>query len=373
MGQPISGRWCAGGSSARVRGAGGGPADAQRRSAMEAYVGLDVSLDETSICILDGEGRLLKECKAATEPEAIAGALSGHRGRLVRVGLEAQALSPWLYGELLALGFPVVVVETQHMKAALGAMRNKTDKNDARGIAQMMRLGWFRQVHVKSRESMQLRLLLANRRLLKRKFLDVENELRGTLKAFGVKIGKVSRGRFEARTLELLETADPMLRSLAASMLQVRRMLWAEVLKLHALVVRVVRDDPVCRRFMTVPGVGPIAALTFKAAVDDPRRFRRSRTVGAHFGLTPRRFQSGTIDIEGRISKCGEVEVRTALYEAASGLLIRCRQASELRTWGLGLVKRRGHKRALVAVARKIATVLHRMWLDGSDFRPAAI
>lgn len=339
---------------------------------MEAYVGLDVSLDETSICILDGEGRVLRECKAATEPEAIAGALKAHWKHVARVGLEAQALSPWLHGELTALGLPVVVVETQHMKAALGAMRNKTDRNDARGIAQMMRMGWFRQVHVKSQSSMRLRVLLANRRLLKRKFIDVENELRGTLKAFGVKIGKVSRGRFEARTLELLEDADPMLRSMAHSMLQVRRMLWAEVLKLHALVIRTVRDDPICRRFMTVPGVGPIVALTFRTAVDDPHRFRRSRTVGAHFGLTPRRVQSGTIDRSGRISKCGEPEVRTALYEAASGLLVRCKQASELRTWGLGLAKRRGHKRALVAVARKLATVLHRMWLDGSDFRPAA-
>lgn len=124
---------------------------------------------------------------------------------------------------------------------------------------------------------------------------------------------------------------------------------------------------------MTVPGVGPVVALTFRTAVDDPHRFSRSRTVGAHFGLTPRKFQSGTIDYDGRISKCGDGEVRTALYEAASSLLVRCKTSSELRSWGLSLVKRRGHKKALVAVARKLATLLHRMWLDGSDFRPAAV
>lgn len=338
----------------------------------EYHVGLDVSLDETSICVVDQDGKLLKECKAATEPADIAQAIAAYADDLARVGLEAQSLSPWLYAELQALGLPVIVVETQHMKAALRAQRNKTDKNDARGIAQMMRMGWFRRVHVKSHDSMQLRVLLSNRRLLKRKFLDVENELRGTLKAFGIKIGKVSRGRFEARATELLDGADPTLRGMAISMLRVRRMLWDECLKLHALLVKTVREDPICRRFMTVPGVGPVVALTFRTAVDDPRRFRRSRTVGAHFGLTPRKFQSGTIDYDGRISKCGDSEVRTALYEAASSLLVRCKTPSELRSWGLGLVKRRGHKKALVAVARKLATLLHRMWVDGSDFRPAA-
>lgn len=333
------------------------------------YAGLDVSMDETSICIVDRDGKIIKECKADTEPAAIRSALEGYADRLHRVGLEAQAFSPWLFSELRAMGFPAIVVEAVHMQKALSAQRNKTDRNDARGIAHMMRVGWFRQVHVKSSESQHLRVLLSNRRLLKRKFIDVENEVRGTLKAFGIKIGNVSRGEFEARAMELVEAAQPLLRDLVNGMLNVRRMLWTEYSRLHNMLIRIVRRDAICRRFMGVPGVGPVTALAFKTAIDDPHRFRRSRTVGAHFGLTPKRFQSGTIDYDGRITRCGDAEVRTALYEAANSLIIRSKKWSALRAWGIGVAKRRGHKRAIVAVARKVATVLHRMWLDGTEFR----
>lgn len=336
---------------------------------MNVYVGLDVSMDSTSICVVDLEGTVLKECKALTDPEGIQLAVKEWIGSIERVGLEAQAFSPWLAVELLRLGLPTIVVETIHMQKALSAQRNKTDRNDARGIAQMMRMGWFRAVHVKSQDSLQLRFLLSGRRLLKRKFLDVENELRGALKAFGIVIGTVSRGRLEAHTRELVADAPPVIVALVDTLLGVRRMLLAEFGRLHKEILRAVRDDEVCRRFMTVPGVGPITALAFKTAVDDPTRFRRSKTVGAHFGLTPRRFQSGTIDYSGRISRTGDPEVRAALYSAASALLTRCRQWSSLRAWGMGIAKRRGHKKAVVAVARKLATVLHSMWLDGSEFR----
>ena len=336
---------------------------------MQLYAGLDVSMDETSICIVDRDGKIIKECRTETEPMAIRFALDGYADRLHRVGLEAQAFSPWLFTELRGMGLPAIVVEAVHMQKALSAQRNKTDRNDARGIAHMMRVGWFRQVHVKSSESQHLRVLLSNRRLLKRKFIDVENEVRGTLKAFGIKIGKVSRGKFEARTLAVVEAALPLLQDLVRGMLTVRRMLWTEYSRLHNMLIRIVRRDVVCRRFLTVPGVGPVTALAFKTAIDDPRRFTRSRTVGAHFGLTPKRFQSGTVDYDGRITRCGDSEVRTALYEAANGLMVRCKKWSALRAWGIGVAKRRGHKRAIVAVARKLAAVLHRMWLDGTEFR----
>jgi transposase len=271
--------------------------------------------------------------------------------------------------ELIRLGLPVIVVETVHMQRALSAQRNKTDRNDARGIAQMMRTGWFRAVHVKSPESQQHRFLLSSRQLLKRKFIDVENELRGALKAFGLAIGAVSRGELEARTFELIDGAPTIVVALAATLLRVRRTLLLEFAELHRQIVRYVRRDAICRRFMTVPGVGPVTALAFKAAVDDPARFRRSRTVGAHFGLTPRRFQSGTIDYSGRISRCGDAEVRTALYTSASSLLVRCKTWSSLPAWGMSVAKRRGHKKAVVAVARKLASVLHTMWRDGTEFR----
>ena len=336
---------------------------------MKLYVGLDVSLKSTSICVVDESGKTVKEMTAASEPEAIANAVSKWTPQIERIGLEAQSLSPWIAVELAAAGLPVVVVETYHMKQALSAMRNKTDRADARGVAQMLRVGWFRPVHVKSAESQQLRFLLSGRRLLKRKFIDVENELRGALKAFGLVIGTVSRGRFEARVRELLDGAPAAVVALGATLLGVRRVLLEEFSRLHKEIVRLVGRDEVCRRFMTVPGVGPVTALAFKTAVDDPTRFSRSRTVGAHFGLTPRRFQSGEVDYSGRISRCGDEEVRTSLYTAASALLTRCQKWSALRAWGLSIAKRRGHRRAVVAVARKLAVLLHAMWRDGSEFR----
>jgi transposase len=336
---------------------------------MKLYVGLDVSMESTSICVVDQDGTVVRETKTDSDPHAIATALKEWDGRIERVGLEAQSLSPWLSVELIALGLPAIVVESVHMQKALSAQRNKTDRNDARGIAQMMRTGWFRAVHVKSAESLQLRFLLSGRRLLKSKFIDVENELRGALKAFGMVIGTVSRGRLEARTLAVIDGAPPVIVAIVKTLLGVRRTLIHEYDQLHSELVRYVRGDEVCRRFMTVPGVGPVTALAFKTSVDDPTRFRRSRTVGAHFGLTPKRVQSGTIDYSGRISRCGDPEVRTALYGAASSMLVRCKKWSSLRAWGMSIAKRRGHKKAVVAVARKLATVLHTMWRDGSEFR----
>jgi len=335
---------------------------------MTVFIGLDISLDETHICVVDQDGKTLKETKVMTEPEAIAPVLRRFGDDVKRVGFEASSLSPWLSNELIKLGFPAIIVETRHMASALGAMRNKTDKNDARGLAQMMRTGWYRSVHVKSDDSHRLRILLTNRRILKRKFLDVENAIRGTLKVFGIKMTRTTRGRFEQDLMIKLAEADPMLREMTQSMLEARRTLLEQHNRCHKLVLQVVRGDDVCRRFMTVPGVGPITALAFKTTIDDPTRFKKSKTVGAHLGLTPKRYQSGTVDYEGRISKCGDPEMRTLLYEAASSLLTRVQSWSVLKAWGMSLQKRAGKRRATVAVARKLSVILHRMWVDGSEF-----
>jgi transposase len=337
---------------------------------MEHYVGLDVSLEATSVCIVDEAGVIVWECKAASDPDAIGQVLreSGHSFK--RAGLEAGPLSQWLYEGLRAQGWPALCVDPRQMKASLSAMRNKTDRNDARGIAQMMRVGLFRVVHVKSRESHELRLLLTNRSVLRRKCLDIENEVRGSLKVFGLKVGRVTKYTFERRVCEL--TADlPRLKAAFAPMLRARHVLFEEFNRLHRCVLQAVRDDEVCRRFTTMPGVGPITALAFKTAVETPERFAKSKTVGAHFGLTPRKYSSGEIDYQGHISKCGDALVRTTLYEAASVLLTRVRASSALKTWGLRIAKRAGAKRARVALARKIAVILHRMWRDGTDFRCA--
>jgi transposase len=232
----------------------------------------------------------------------------------------------------------------------------------------LMRTGWFRFVHVKSPESQELRLLLNHRRTLQRKTLDIENEIRGTLKAFGLKVGKVSRGRFAARVRELV--ADrPRLRAATESMLKARGALMAEFDRLHRMVLEAVRGDLLCGRLMTVPGVRPITALAFKTGVDVPERFAKSKTVGAHFGLTSRKFNSGEIDYNGRISKCGDAMVRTLLHQAASAMLTRCARYSALKAWAMRIAKTRGLKRAKVALARKLAVIMHRMWLDGSEFR----
>jgi len=338
---------------------------------MKYDAALDVSARTSAICVLDRQdGRVVLEATVATEPQAIVVALKPFLKRLHLVGHEAGGVSPWLHRELQALGLPMVLLETRHAAAALQAQRNKTDKNDARGLAQLVRSGWFRAVHVKSEASHRLKMLLNGRRLLKQKLMDIENEVRQSLKVFGLITGpRIQRTSFVQRTRDLV-AGDPVIAGVVDCLLNAWSALWSEYKRLHALLVRVVGHDELCRRFMAVPGVGPVVALTYRTGIDDPRRFRKSKTVGAHFGLTPRRIESGdTIAYDGRISKCGDGEVRTALYEAANGLLVRSKTWCSLKVWGMKIAAKRGHKRAVVAVARRLAVILHRMWLDGSDFR----
>jgi transposase len=244
----------------------------------------------------------------------------------------------------------------------------KTDRKDARGIAQLLRMGWYRPVHRKSPPAQEVRALLVGRKLLQGKLLDVELSIRGLLRGFGLKLGEVSKGRFAVRVRELV-AGQPTLERVIGPMLRAREALRAEYQVLHRAVLAIVREDAVCRRLMTVPGVGALVAVTFTSAVDDPARFRRSRAVGAHFGLTPKKYQSGETDVTGGISKAGDAMVRTALYEAANVMLTRAGRFSTPKRWGLEVAKRRGMRRAKVALARKLACVLHRLWVDGSEFR----
>jgi transposase len=240
---------------------------------------------------------------------------------------------------------------------------------DARGLAQILRSGWYRRVHVKSVESHYIRALLTARKVMQRKCIDLENEIRGLLKVFGVKLSRrLYHGAFDGAVRETIET-DASLSHALSPLLEARQVLLRTFLELDRRVNRASREDAICRRFMTVPGVGEITALSFKAAVDDPARFRSSETVGAHFGLTPRRFQSGEKDNAGRISHAGDADVRSTLYAAANALLMRSIAWSRLKAWGMRLMKAKGRRRAIVAVARKIAVVLHRMWVDGADFQ----
>ena len=335
---------------------------------MEFFSGLDVGMDETAICVVDDKGKVMLETAVVTDPEAIKLALKPYLGRLRRVGHEAGSLSPWLHPELLKLGLPAVCLETQHVRAALKAQRNKTDRADALGIAHLMRTGWFRQAHIKSAACYRLRLLLTHRRNLKRKCLDLENAIRHSLKAFGIRITGTGRGGFAQAVREAV-AADALVSELIDAMLNARGALWKEYCRLHDLVVKLVASHELCRRFMQIPGVGPVAALSFMTAIDDPSRFRRSRDVAAYFGLTSRRWQSGSsIDVQGRISKAGDGDVRRALYEAASALLTRFKRKDKVKSWGLAIAKRTSHRKATVAVARKLAVIMHAMWVDGTFY-----
>lgn len=335
---------------------------------MEYYAGLDVSLEQTSVCVVDAQGQVVREAKVASEPEALVRFLRTQDLEVARVGLEAGPLSQWLHAGLVASGYEAVLLETRHVKAALSAMTVKTDRRDARGIAQLLRLGWYRPVHAKSVSAQEVRSLLTARKLIQSKLLDIESGIRGVLRGFGLKVGPVSRGRFDARIRELVE-GQAMLATVVGSMLAARAALQAEFARLHRALLALVRADPVCRQLMSVPGVGAIVAITFRSGVDDPARFRRSRDVGPHFGLTPRKYQSGEIDVTGSISKVGDRMVRTALYEAASVMLTRTVRMSPLKSWAMGVARRRGAKKARVALARKLGVVLHRMWVDGTSFR----
>lgn len=335
---------------------------------MEHFVGLDVSVKETSICVVDDTGVVVREMKVPSEPVAIAEVVGRRVFCIKRVGLEAGPLSQWLYGELVELGYPMICVDTRHMRAALAAQVNKSDRNDARGIAQMIRVGLYRPVHVKTLSSQKRRMLLTGRQLLQAKARDIENDLRGTLRNFGLKVGKVSAGQFAARIRELVDGAED-LAAIVEPLLAVRVVLREQIVNLHRLLLRVVRQDSVCRLLMTMPGVGPVVALSFRSTVDSPARFAHSKAVGAVLGLTPRRHQSGEIDRMGGISKCGDAMLRGVLFEAAQSLLTRVVKWSWLKAWGIKIAQRRGMKRAVVATARRMAVVMHRMWMTGTEFR----
>jgi transposase len=335
---------------------------------MKYFAGMDVSLEETAICVVDESGRIVKEGRAASEPQALCEALRKVDLPLERIWLEACSLAAWLYDGIRAEGLPAICIETRQANAAMKTMPNKTDRNDARALAQIMRTGWYRQVHVKSQQCRLWRSLLVARRTVLNEMRTIENVVRSILREAGIKLGTPSRAAFADRVRELTG-ADPVIMALVEPLLAIIATMLRELGRLTKQVLNIARKEQVCRRLMGVPGVGPITALAFRATIDQPDRFRRSRDVGAHLGLTPARYQSGETDIQGKVSRCGDELARTALYEAAHSLLVLSKKWSSLRAWGMNVAKRRGMARARVAVARKLAVILHRMWSDATEFR----
>ena len=332
------------------------------------YAALDVSLENTTICVMALDGAITKEAVVATAPEAIAACLVEDLGRLERIGLEAGPLSEWLVRGLADLGIRMVLMETRQVRAALSAMIVKTDRKDARGMAHLLRTGWFRPVHVKTTDAREQRAMLSARATLVARLKDIENSVRGLLRGFGLRLPKALRGRWDAGVREAV-AGHPTLRQILEPLLVARAALREQLILLDKRVRDVAKTDRVCRRLMTAPGVGAIVAMTFRAAVDQPERFRSSRQVGACFGLTPRKYQSGETDRDGAISRAGDASVRVALFEAAHVIMTRVATWSKLKAWAMNVAKRRGAKRAKVALARKLSVVLHRMWVDEIDFR----
>ena len=334
---------------------------------MDLFIGLDVSLASTAVCVLDEKGNIVTEVQVASAPDAIAAFMGELPHGIAAVGLEAGPLSHWLHKGLTDAGFEAVLMETRRVKAALKAMPIKTDRRDAEGIARLLQMGWFRPVHCKSVSSQEVRALLTSRKSVLGALTNMEMSLRGVLRNFGLKLGQVSRNRYEDRVRELI-AGNPMLEAAAEPILRARSDLRRELAGLEKLVGRLARQDQACRLLMTMPGVGEVIALTFTSAIDAPERFRRSKDVGPWVGLTPGRDQSGERDVVGRITKAGDSGLRSALYQAATVMLNRARP-NWLKAWAQRLTKMRGKKRATVALARRIGVVLHRMWRDGTEFR----
>lgn len=338
---------------------------------MEEYVGLDVSLKETEICVVDAGGAIAARDRVSTEPDLLAAALERLAPRAITVVLETGGQSSWLQRELAARGLPAVIVDARRAKAALSCRMNKTDTNDAEGLAQLARTGWYREVAAKRPETRTARALLLARQQLARARRDIENQVRALLRGFGLAVGTVARARFEGRVRELLAEI-PLLEDAVEPLLLARRTLLEQTGELEERIHDVAAASPVCARLMSVPGVGPMTALAFVTAIDDPARFRRSASVGAYLGLTPRCHQSGESAWSGHISKHGDALARHMLYEAANSLLSRVRRWSAPKAWAARLVKRIGAKKARVALARKLACILHRIWADGTEFRWSA-
>ena len=337
---------------------------------MDYFAGLDVSLEKTHICVLDRNGSVVLETSAASTPEAISAALEGAPA-CKRVVFETGRMAPMLYHGLVELDAPVICIESRQAYQALKTLAtHKTDRNDARGLAQLARTGFFKPVHVKSLPSHAVRALIMARKKLVGQRITLENQIRGLAVVFGVRL---PRGLSPVFVKEVIAMSDGIagLSSAMRGLVAARDAVLAAVAAIDADMKRLVRASDACRRLMTIPGVGPLTALAFTAAIDDPGRFRRSRDLGAYLGLVPRRYQSGEVDYTGSISKVGDRRLRTLLYEAANVMLTRFKGPLKLKDWALAIARRSNMRKARIALARRLAIIMHAMLKHGTEFKTA--
>ncbi len=339
----------------------------ESKATMGEYVGLDVSKEETAFCVKDLAGKVLARGKVATDPAALFEALKEHCLCPDRIVMETGTLSGWLSRELGKLGIAVDVIDARQAHAVMRLQHNKTDANDASLLADIARTGFCRPVAVKSEAAQERRILLKARAHLVGVRRDTENTIRGLLASLGLRFPKGS-AKLAGRVREALEehpelgpAIEPLLSTVAA--------LGREIKRLDKAVMARAKGDAACRLLMTVPGVGPVTSLAFVATIGDAERFAKSRAVGAYVGLTSRRWQSGEMDYSGRISKMGDAMLRSLLYEAANSMLTVVRRAHPLKDWARRVKRKTSHKKACVALARKLAVILHRMLITGEAFR----
>ena len=335
---------------------------------MEHYAGIDVSLECSSVCVVDANGKIVREAKVASEPQALIAWFGSLGFGLERIGLEAGPLSQWLFAAMREAG--LAGAETRRVREARGdavrriATMRAASRTDAAGLVPAGAC--------KTMSAQETRSLLTARKLVQSKFHDVENSLRGILRGFGLKVGKTTGQKFAGRIEELV-TGHPHLQMIAKALLAVRAVLRTEFAAFEKQTRRMVRSDMQARLLTSIPAVGPIVALTYASAIDDPARFKSSKQAGAHFGLTPKKHQSGETDYTGRISKIGDASVRTALYEAANVMLTKpVKGCSQLKSWAMRIKRRAGMSKAKVALARRLAVIMHRMLADGTPFNAAA-
>jgi transposase len=333
---------------------------------MEHYIGLDVSMKETAVSIRR-DGKRIWRGKCASDPKLIAHLIQKRAPSAKRVVFETGPLSVWFYHALRAEGVPAICIDARHAKAALDLAANKTDTNDADGLAHLAEVGFFREVRVKGFDSMLTRTLVAARTRLVRITTELSNQIRGLMKTFGLLIPAGKGGTFEKNVRGLLVDQDG-LAPIVLPILEAWCSLRVRAAELGRQLVAGARQSQACRILMSIPGVGAITATSFASAIEDPGNFKKSRSVGAWLGLTTRRYQSGEVDYDGHISLRGDCHVRGLLYEAATVILTRSSANSSLRTWGLKLRERVGFKRAAVAVARKLAVTMHSMLKAGTFF-----
>jgi len=344
------------------------------------YTGLDVSMEQTDIVTVDDKGKIVFEASIKTNPQSIDAALKQAGFPIQKMSLESGSWSHWLVKEISALGWNITCIDARSISPLLALKTNKTDRNDARGIAEAVRMQsqYIREVYQKSQKSIDLGALLTTRRMLVGQRTALGNTMRGLLKTFGLRLGIVEPSKFseslQAKIAEQWpETTSPSeeypvlaLKTLARCFETLRK----EIKEIDTILNLLSKKDDVLKRLMTVPGIGTLTAITYKVVIDNPKRFNKPRLVGAYLGMCPIQYSSGQIKRRGRISKKGPSELRMLLASSGMRILTHCKEPSKLRIWGLKISEKHGKKKASMALGRKLAIIMHHIWSKNTLFVP---